>query len=439
MTRVIDMAGKAFSNWSRAHVEHATAQLHDSPAWSAFRRKAFAAFESLPFENATYGLDIRSDTSRLDWNALLFDTSPTAPFSHDLGQGAVMCDLSTAFARFPAQVEAHLCKQLRLEEKMEALHATFLSHGVFIYLPPHAKLLQPIVLSDVLGKYSRLDHVLVLAEEGSSASILQEIHSGSTSPPASPSASTSAPVQPIFHSSVMEVVARAHASIRIGKLQDLPASGVFHFSMVRADVGEGASVHMEWAEFGAEFGKSEYASSLLAPHASSSNVGVMLLSASQQLDAHQSVRHIAPRTRSSLLSRGCLGGQSKCIYRGLIRMEKSATMSKGKQACDLLLLSPQAEADPVPALEILNSDVSCSHAATVGRLDEEKLFYIASRGVSDAVARSMVIAGFYEHALAHFSMPELKAKCQSLVQQRLGLDAYSFAGSPPLALQEVKA
>ncbi|QQR92771.1 MAG: SufD family Fe-S cluster assembly protein [Candidatus Iainarchaeum archaeon] len=409
------MSANAFKSWTSSHSESAGQQLQDPKSWASFRRKAFASFAEKPFPPFKYGLDIRSDVSRLDWEKFFFDATPAKPFMQELGNGAVMCDFATAFREFPEEMDEYLGKQLRLSEKMEALHAAFLSSGVFIYLPAGVQLSKTIHVSSVLEKHSRIGHVLVVAEANSSASILQELKSEFPHLH-----------EPVFDSSVLEIVAKENASIRVGRLQDFSPSNVFHHSIFRADVAANALVHMEWAEFGGEWVKSEYASSLLQSQAASSNVGVVLAAHAQQLDVHQAVRHVSPHTRSELLMRGCLDESAKCIYNGLIRMEKEAVVSQGKQACDLLLLSPLAEADPVPSLEILNSDVKCSHAATVGRLDKEKLFYIASRGVSEEVARSMVIAGFYENILAHFSMPELKAKCQSLLEGRLKLNTHTF-------------
>lgn len=405
----------AMKNWSSSHSETASKHLLESPRWNGFRRKALAAFESQSFPEFKYGLDIRSDVSRINWESFVFDFSSAEKYMQELGDGAILCDLATAFEKFPEKLEAHLGKQLHLEKKMESLHAAFLSSGIFIYLPKNVHLSSPIHLSCVLGKYSRVEHVLILAEENSSASIIQDVHSDSITLSS-----------PVFYSSMIEVVAKPNASIRIGRLQDLASSNVFHFFISRAEVEANASVHLEWGEFGAELAKAEHATTLLSPHASSSNVGVVLGAHAQQLDLLQSVRHISPYTRSELLARGCLDESAKCIYNGLIRMEKEAIASQGKQACDLLLLSPQAEADPVPSLEILNSDVKCSHAATVGRLDKEKLFYVSSRGVSEEVARSMVIAGFYENMLSHFILAELKTKCQSLLEKRLRLNAHAF-------------
>lgn len=408
------MESIAIKNWSSSHAESAGRQLNESKRWAGFRRKALDSFSSLDFSQFKYGLDIRSDASRMDWESFVFDVVPPKRFLQDLGNGAVMCDFATAFEKFPQQMDVYLGRQLRVENKMESLHVAFLSEGVFIYLPANVKVPLPIHLSAVLGKYSRVDHVLIVAEENSSVSIVQEVRA------------EAAFTHPVFYSSVLEVVAKPNALVHIGRLQDLPSSNVFHFFISRAEVEGNASVRFEWGEFGGEFTKSEYASTLAAPHASSSNVGVILAGHTQQVDLSQSVRHVSPHTHSELLARGCLDDSSKCIYNGLIRMEKEAVVSQGKQACDLLLLSPQAEADPIPSLEILNSDVKCSHAATVGRLDKEKLFYISSRGVSEEVARSMVIAGFYENMLAHFSMPELKSKCQALLEQRLRLNAHVF-------------
>lgn len=413
--------------WSMQHAEAASNQLRESKKWNFLRRKSFDSFSSLPFPNFKYGLDIRPDISGLDWNTFLFDSQNKKPFFKDLGNGAFMCDFSTAFEKFPQMLETHLCQQLDLNEKLESLHSAFLSRGILVYIPSNVKMTSPISVPISIGKYSQIDHLLVIAEENSSVSLLQET-----------SSLISTNSTPIFHSSAVEIVAAPHASVHFGALQDLPSENIFHFSIARAKVEEKASVKLEWGEFGAQYSKSDYAVTHLGAHALSSNAGVVLGSHSQCFDISQSSFHRVPLTQSTLLARGCLDAQSKCIYHGLIRMEKEAISSQGKQACDFLLLSSGAEADPVPSLEILNSDVKCSHSATVGRIDKEKLFYIASRGVSEEVARKMVITGYYENVLSHFSTQELKTKCQSILEQRLGLSNNAFADVEPNAMDEVR-
>ena len=123
----------------------------------------------------------------------------------------------------------------------------------------------------------------------------------------------------------------------------------------------------------------------------------------QRFDIRHEIIHAAPRTISHLRVGSVLRDNAKAIVRGLVRVEKNAPGCISRQKEETLLLSDMAEIDAVPMLEIENQDVRCSHAATVGRLDAEKKFYLMSRGLDEASAEAMLIEAFMEPYLAKLS------------------------------------
>lgn len=123
----------------------------------------------------------------------------------------------------------------------------------------------------------------------------------------------------------------------------------------------------------------------------------------QRFDVKHEIIHAAPRTVSNLRVGSVLSGDAKAIVRGLVRVEKNAPGSISRQKEETLLLTDTAEIDAVPMLEIENQDVRCSHAATVGRIDAEKLFYLMSRGLDRASAEQMLIEAFVEPYLSKLS------------------------------------
>jgi Fe-S cluster assembly protein SufD len=120
----------------------------------------------------------------------------------------------------------------------------------------------------------------------------------------------------------------------------------------------------------------------------------------QRFDMKHEIIHAAPRTVSNLRVGSVLSGDAKAIVRGLVRVEKNAPGCVSRQKEETLLLSDSAEIDAVPMLEIENQDVRCSHAATVGRIDEEKMFYLMSRGLDRSSAEAMLIDAFIEPYLS---------------------------------------
>jgi Fe-S cluster assembly protein SufD len=125
----------------------------------------------------------------------------------------------------------------------------------------------------------------------------------------------------------------------------------------------------------------------------------------QTLDFRTFQDHAAPDTTSDLLFKGALGGSSRSVYSGLIRVEKNARGTNAFQTNRNIKLSDDAWAESVPNLEILNNDVRCSHASAVGPVDEEQRFYLESRGVPPAVAERLIVTGFFDEILTELPVP----------------------------------
>lgn len=164
----------------------------------------------------------------------------------------------------------------------------------------------------------------------------------------------------------------------------------------------------------------EHHSVLVAANAVRENIHVMLNApgatarvrtlfagaATHQFDLGVTAEHRAPRTTSDLRAKGVLAGKAQGVYRGLVRVEKDATGSDGYQRCDALLLSPTAEVDPIPNLEIETNDVRCTHGVTVSRPDPEQVFYLQSRGLGEDAARDLLVEGFVGSMLQAYPMAD---------------------------------
>jgi Fe-S cluster assembly protein SufD len=127
--------------------------------------------------------------------------------------------------------------------------------------------------------------------------------------------------------------------------------------------------------------------------------GAQLLGGDQHADFTTVVRHDAPSTTSRQTVKNVLAGRSQGVFQGRIEVARVAQKTDGYQMNQALLLSPEAEIDTKPELEIFADDVKCSHGATVGELDAEQLFYLRSRGIPDAEARSMLVRAFLAESL----------------------------------------
>jgi Fe-S cluster assembly protein SufD len=130
-------------------------------------------------------------------------------------------------------------------------------------------------------------------------------------------------------------------------------------------------------------------------------------------------RHLAPRTTSDLLFKGALKGSSRTVWRGMIYVAEGARFIDGYQANRNLLLDPDARSDSIPGLEILNNDVRCTHGSTVGKIDQEQLFYLLSRGIPRDQAEQLIIQGFFNDIINRFSLPQVGELFWDLVKNRL--------------------
>ena len=129
--------------------------------------------------------------------------------------------------------------------------------------------------------------------------------------------------------------------------------------------------------------------------------------------------HAAPRTTSELLCQGAVADRSRSVYSGLIRVHRGAVRSDARQTNHNLVLDEGAHADSVPNLDILENDVKCSHASTVGPIDEDQRYYIESRGVAPEVAEGLIVRGFFDAIIDRGPVPEVTPLLQREVHQRL--------------------
>ena len=394
--------------------------MTSTPILPARQLLAQKAFDKLPVPVLKYGLDISTQTKPFDFAAIARSNASEKIISRfeTLENGVILADLASASARFPF-VAQNWSTLLSLENKFESFHMANVKKTLVIIIPADAQLSAPLPISYASNAF---EHIFIWAQKNSSVSLLHVEHDAVET------------THTNYRSAAVEIFADENARVSYTSIQTLSPS-VERISVKRSRVEKDASVEWHWAEFGAHFVKSDVSSYLNGENASTKNVGVYFGNASQVFDIDANVRHLAPHTHSELLARGVLDDSSKNVYKGLIKMTKDAKGSAGTQRADVLVLSPQAEADPVPILEIEGDDIRCSHAATVSRLDAFKLFYLTSRGLDETTARSLYIHGFLDHLLSRFPTLNVISDSRMCVAKKLG--SASEDGTHPLHFAEV--
>ncbi|MBI1970644.1 Fe-S cluster assembly protein SufD [Candidatus Woesearchaeota archaeon] len=373
------------------------------PAWLAEqRKKALALCKKLPDPIFTYGIGINVDLSNLHTEMLDFrqqDNLTTSYKEDSDGEnghkgGVEVLDWKTALQQYGKEMQKYYMSTVAMDEtKITALHTANMANAVVIRIPEHKEVSTPIVLSLYQTTPARIDHLLIIAKQNSKATIITSATSPIT--PATPPSSEANQKEnnaKQFRSQIIEVIADDHASITVVDVQMMGHAD--NFSIKRAAIGKNASVAWIDCCMGSSFTQSSITNNLNGSKASGNITSLFFGGKGQQYDLYAGTSHHAPETTSKLQARGVLVDNAKSTFRGLIAIQPLCTGCEGYQKEDTLLIGDQARIDAVPILEIKNNDVKCSHGTSIGYVDDEKLFYMMSRGLSEEEARQHIIEGF---------------------------------------------
>ncbi len=206
-----------------------------------------------------------------------------------------------------------------------------------------------------------------------------------------------------LHSAVVEVIAKRGSRVRYTTIQNW-ANNIYNLVTKRA-VAYGDSL-VEWVDgnLGSRLTMKYPSIYMMEPGARGEVLSVAFASAGQHQDAGAKVVHCAPHTSSRIVSKSISKNGGRASYRGLCKVMPGAKKSKSSVVCDALILDPQSRSDTYPYLEIEEQDVNVGHEASVSRIGEEQLFYLASRGLSEAEASTMIVSGFIEPLVKELPM-----------------------------------
>ena len=324
-------------------------------------------------------------------------------------QGVIFTSLEQAAREHPDLVEKHLGSAIRADEdgKFAAQNSAFWTGGTFLYVPAGVRVELPLRafrwLTQEAG--SVLGRTLVVAEEFSEVALVDELASGPFDARTLSNGAT-------------EIITGEGARVTYVALERLGA-GVLHLTTDRLVAGRDAKITTVYVALGADVTRADIKCRLNAPGAHVDMLGLYLSEASQHVD-HQTLQdHLAPHASSNLLFKGALMDRGRSVFRGLIRVHPGAQRTDAYQTNRNLILSAGARADSLPNLEIAADDVRCSHAATVGQLDEEEIFYLQSRGISRTEAMRLVIFGFFGEVLEQLHLEEVRAELVRAIERKL--------------------
>ena len=326
-----------------------------------------------------------------------------------LETGILISDLETAAEEFPQLLEKILGKVVPPEEgKFAAAAAAFASQGVFIYVPENLQVEEDIYLiaEGPGANTAHFSQVLVYLDRGSSLTLVSEFHSASDHKQQSLTAEN------------LEVIVGENAHLTMLELQTYNEDS-WSFGHKKAVVERDGSLDWVLGALGGGLTKHFVTVDLNGKGAEGRISGMFFANDQQHISYNTLQRHLAPRTNSDLLFKGGLTGSSRSVWRGMIYVAPGAQYIDGYQANRNLILSEAARSDSIPGLEILNNDVRCTHGSTVGKLDQEQLFYLRSRGIPRAEAEKIIIQGFFDDILSRVDFPEIQERLWSAVEGKL--------------------
>jgi Fe-S cluster assembly protein SufD len=323
-------------------------------------------------------------------------------------QGVIFMDLREAAQQYPDLVKKHLFTRAVLpsEGKFAALNAAAWTHGVFVYVPKNTQVEFPLhSIFYNTGSGASLGHVLVVIEQGAEATVLQEYLSPDGDEHASYIGAT-------------ELLVEQNANLKYVGLQNW-GGHTFEFSHQRGRVGRDAQLDWVVGTMGGKLTKA-FLEIELDGEGSWSRMSGMYFADGKQFIDHDTLQvHHAPNTTSDLLFKGALTEDARSVWQGMIKVEKGAQNSDGFQANRNLLMRPTARADSIPGLEIEADDVRCTHAATIGQLDEEPVFYLQTRGIPLQEAERLIVDGYFWDVLERIPFEDVQNRLLQDVDRKL--------------------
>jgi Fe-S cluster assembly protein SufD len=208
---------------------------------------------------------------------------------------------------------------------------------------------------------------------------------------------------------VTEVAQAPASKLTLYRIQE-HGSAHLHTSLLIARVGRDATLAAGYLERGGRLVRNDIDVSLADTGARADLFGLTFGNGEQHIDNYACVEHAAARTASTTAFRAIADGSARCVFCAKVIVQPGAQKVDARQASDGLLLSPRAEIDSKPELEIYADDIKCAHGATIGELDEEQLFYLRSRGMSSDAARAMLTLAFAQVAVERIALPAVRAR-----------------------------
>jgi Fe-S cluster assembly protein SufB len=300
-------------------------------------------------------------------------------------QGVIFLDMDSGLREHEELVKQYFGTVIpQNDNKFAALNSAVWSGGSFIYVPPGVEVKMPLqayfrINAENMGQFER---TLILVDEGAYVHYVE----GCTAPIYTTDS---------LHSAVVEIVVKKGGRCRYTTIQNW-STNVYNLVTKRAVAHEDAT--MEWVDgnLGSKLTMKYPAIWLMGERAHGEVLSIAFAGSGQHQDAGGKAVHVAPNTTSVITSKSISKNGGRAGYRGLLEVAKGAKHARSKVVCDALILDEESRSDTYPYIKIDEDEVDIGHEATVSKIGEEQLFYLMSRGLSEAEASAMIVSGFVE-------------------------------------------
>ncbi len=288
---------------------------------------------------------------------------------------------------------------------LTALSTALFSTGTVVYVPEKVDA-EDVKVRTTMNSRSLFNYTLVVAEESSSVTLLERQETGDDVEGNR------------YYSGLVEVAAGENAYVQYGSLQNLDQT-TYNYQLKEGVADTYGQVDFIDCNAGSRLSKSSVETHLEGDSSETKIVGAFYGHEDQHFDIDARVWHRNENTTADLVTRGVIDDEARSVYEGVQDVGRDAWNTSSYQRENTLMLSDESEADASPKLIINNHDTEASHSATVGQVDDEDMFYMASRAVPERTAKNMLVEGFYVPVLEEIEVDELRDDFQALVRERL--------------------
>jgi Fe-S cluster assembly protein SufD len=325
--------------------------------------------------------------------------------------GVVVSGLAAAMASDPELIQSQLGRSAEfISQSFVALNTAALEDGAFVHIKRGAIVEEPIHLLFVStpqgGPTVSHPRTLILADENCQATIV-ESYSGT-------------PDQVYFTNAVTEIVVAESAVIDHYKVQR-ESRKAFHIATMQLQIARSANFSSHSIALGGLLVRNEANAYLGGEGIECTLNGVYVGNDNQVIDNHTTIDHAMPHCNSHEIYKGILDGRSRGVFNGKIFVRQDAQKTDAKQTNQTLLLSPTAQIDTKPQLEIFADDVKCTHGATIGQLSDDALFYLRARGIPQDQARALLTYAFASDIVSRIKIDAIRAQLDQVLLADRGL------------------